>query len=305
MALYQISWAIDAAAKQLANAYQSREEATRIARELVGLVTGYTATQLILRAEECIEETTWHAIQQLLDEHLHNHKPLAYILGNQPFLSLDLAIVPPILIPRSETEWWVSQLIEQCHKLDTTTRNNLRILDLCTGSGCIALALAQALPQSHVVGIDINPAAIALAQQNAQRNHIDNATFIPSDLFKALARQTFDLIVANPPYISQADYQTLEESVRTWEDPQALWVHQEGTQLIRDIITRTPEHLTDKLSGHLPRVWIEIGYDQTKLAQELSTDQLPLTPLPDQFGTPRLLVEAKKTTSQACKKFSN
>jgi len=295
MALYQISWAIDAAAKQLANAYQSREEATRIARELVGLVTGHTPTQLILRAEECIEETTWHAIQQLLDEHLHNHKPLAYILGSQPFLTLDLTIVPPILIPRPETEWWVAHLIEECQKLDTATKNSLRILDLCTGSGCIALALAHALPQSHIIGIDINPAAIPLAQQNSARNNVDNVTFVLSDLFKELGTQTFDLIVANPPYISQSDYQTLEESVRNWEDPQALWAENEGTQLIRQIVMRAPEYLTDALSGHLPRLWIEIGYDQAVLAPELSTDLLSLTSMRDQFGIPRLLVEAKKT----------
>ncbi len=291
MHLYPISWAIKTIAARLAAAYQSEAEAVRAAQELVGYVTKYSRTELIIFAEKQIDQTTWQKIESLALEHLNQDKPLAYILQKQPFLSLDLTIEPPILIPRPETEWWTAQVINQCQQLQPSDTDRLQILDLCTGSGCIALALAHALPQSLVTGIDKNPAAIACAQKNAINNNIDNTVFVQSDLFAAIANQNFDLIVANPPYISLTDYQTLEKSVREWEDPHALWAPNKGTALIRRIVQHATKHLTEKLRGTIPRLWIEIGYDQAFLAQELSEPSLQLTCLHDQFDTPRLVVE--------------
>lgn len=165
----------------------------------------------------------------------------------------------------------------------------LQILDLCTGSGCIALALADALPKAKVYGTDIADAALALAHENAQHNHITNVNFIKSDLFEKIsAAQKFDLIVANPPYIPEQNWSTLEPSVKDWEDKHALIAPDQGLALIKKIIATAPAYLKPnnllkKLGIH--QLYIEIdetqgaivstylqnhGYTHTTIAKDLA-----------------------------------
>ena len=169
--------------------------------------------------------------------------PLAYLIGHVPFGEITVEVQAPILIPRPETEEWVYALIE---KLETHTDKIQSILDLGTGSGCIALALAHAFPQAQVVASDINPKALALAQHNARKNNIKNITFIESDLFKNIPQKSFDLIVSNPPYIAPRYKKTLSDSVINWEDHGALFAAEEGLELIEKIIQQLPNYLSDK-----------------------------------------------------------
>ena len=117
-----------------------------------------------------------------------NKKPLQYILGSVPFCNLDILVKPPILIPRPETEEWSSDLIKKLPNIP------LNILDLCSGSGCITLALTKALPKARVIGLDIEQEAIDLALENKRHNDIHNVDFIKSDLYEAVHHKTFDLI---------------------------------------------------------------------------------------------------------------
>ena len=183
--------------------------------------------------------------QTTLDEwiykQVHNHMPLQYILGSVPFDNLDIIVQPPILIPRQETEWWCMHVI---YTLKKTHINNLTILDLCSGSGCIGLALADAFPDATVYAVDISPHAVALGQLNAQHNNITNITFIESDLFTALPKDIrFDIIVSNPPYIPDTQWQTLDLSVSQWEDHQALIADDAGLAIIKKIIAQAPQYL--------------------------------------------------------------
>ena len=181
--------------------------------------------------------------EQQLEEYMQqisvDEKPLAYILGWVPFLDLKIFVTPPTLIPRPETEHWVDELINSIKK---SGAQNLTILDLGTGSGCIALSLAQAFPQSKVYALDIALSAIALAQKNAIENDITNITFLQSDLFNNLPQNLqFDLIVSNPPYINPTAQ--LDASVLNWEDHGALFANDEGMHIINQIACQAKSYL--------------------------------------------------------------
>lgn len=206
----------------------------------------------------CDHETA--VINQWITDICMHHKPIAYILGTVPFGPLMLNIRPPILIPRPETEEWVLALIDQIKQKQIC---NLTILDMCTGSGCIALLCAKLLPQATIYAIDISDNALQLANENKQQLHLKNVTFIHSDLFKQLKGMKFDLILSNPPYIG-ADEQ-LDISVTTWEDPQALYADNNGYAIIQQIIRKAPEFLqphTKLQQHHINQLYIEIGWQQ-------------------------------------------
>lgn len=291
MHLYQISSTLKSLSKKLSHEYIAPGEADAIARQILAMVTGYTNIKLLTQPELQITANEWEKAHQLVAEHIDHAKPLAYIFGEQPFLNLLLTIRPPILVPRPETEWWCNNLIEELQALPLTTKNKLSILDLCTGSGCIALAIAQAIPDAQVIGVDINPKSVKIAQENATKHTITNAQFITSDLFVAIQEKKFDLIVANPPYIDEIDYKKLPQSVHKWEDKNALWAPDMGTAIIKKIVAHAPQVLTQKLFGSIPRLWIEIGYNQKYLEQKFSTKTLPLHTRKDLYGSTRLLCE--------------
>ncbi|MFA5999162.1 MAG: peptide chain release factor N(5)-glutamine methyltransferase [Candidatus Babeliales bacterium] len=177
------------------------------------------------------EQTT---MQQCIVKLTVEHMPLAYLLGFVPFLDLTIDVQTPILIPRTETEEWVHNLIQTLKPYEKEIKN---ILDIGTGSGCIALALARHFPQAHVTALDINPDALQLARSNAEKNNISNITFVLSDLFSALPDQSrFDLIVSNPPYINPEMSKTLSLQVQNWEDPRALFAPNQGLAIIEKIV---------------------------------------------------------------------
>lgn len=231
------------------------------ARWIVSWATGLTDAELVSHQKKEITPSQIELLMTALHAHLQEHKPLAYIFGSIPFLGLDITVRPPILIPRPETEQLCTLLIE---KIQKASQNNLSILDMCTGSGCIALALAQAFPQANVYAVDISPEACALAKENAQKNNI-TIQVLQSDLFTQVpAENKFDVIVSNPPYISPREWAEVEESVKKWEDPKALLADEDGLSLLRKIITQSPAWLKD--SGLLA---VEIGYNQGKLVHDI------------------------------------
>jgi len=181
-------------------------------------------------------------LAQAIEKIKINSIPLAYLIGNVPFANLTIEVKPPILIPRQETEEWVCALIEQLKPYKNSIQS---ILDIGTGSGCIALALAQAFPQAMVTALDINPEALKLAKINALKNNIKNIIFIESNLFEALKNQQFDLVVSNPPYIAPAYKSTLQRSVMDWEDHDALFAKDNGLKIIKAIISELVQLLSD------------------------------------------------------------
>lgn len=178
------------------------------------------------RREGTINSLQINRINELLRRRLEMHEPIGYLFGTVPFCGLEIETRPPILIPRMETEEWTGVLIEKMRAHNFTTIN---ILDLCTGSGCIALALASAFPQAKVIGVDVNPVAIELARDNAKYLNLTNITFLEKNIFEDLVLDVqFDVIVSNPPYVTVSEWAGLAPDVKNWEDKTALVAENNG-----------------------------------------------------------------------------
>ncbi|MDR3550834.1 MAG: peptide chain release factor N(5)-glutamine methyltransferase [Candidatus Babeliales bacterium] len=226
-------------------------------------ITGKEKITLMTQGTIELTQAQHATLADWLDKMITQHMPIQYLLGSVPFNDLDILVQPPTLIPRPETEEWVINLIDQLKKLNNQA---LTILDVCSGSGCIALALAKAFPQSDVFATDISSQALALAQKNAKHNNITNVTFVQSDLFNELATdKLFDIVVGNPPYISFDEFTEMDDSVTTWEDPQALVADDNGRAIIDAIIEQAPDYLKSNKEmeeKNIPQLVLEIGYTQ-------------------------------------------
>lgn len=189
-------------------------------------------------------------------------EPVAYLLGRQGFWNLDLGVSPATLIPRPDTE----RLVEVALELGPQGRG--RVLDLGTGSGAIALALASERPAWRVTGSDLVPAAVELAETNRRRLALDNVTFLQSDWFAAFtAADAFDLIVSNPPYIAEDDPHLVQGDLR-FEPRSALTSGADGLDAIRQLVTHAPGHLA--AGGWL---LFEHGWQQAAAVGDLLTDR--------------------------------
>ena len=185
-------------------------------------------------------------------------EPVAYILGQQGFWKLDLEVAPHTLIPRPETEMLVEATLELVPGFAPT-----KVLDLGTGTGAIALALASERPLWQVTAVDRVIEAVALAERNRQRLHLDNAKVLNSHWFSAIEGQTFDVIISNPPYIASEDPHLVAGDVR-FEPSSALLAGAEGLDDLRLIVDQAPAHLN--AGGWL---LLEHGFDQGVAVREL------------------------------------
>ena len=198
------------------------------ARMLLAHVLGHDRAWLIAHRDDPL--TVDHARRfDALTRRRHNGEPVAYLIGRREFYGLELEITPDVLIPRPETELLVEIALESI-AADTSAH----VLDLGTGSGAVALAIAWSRPHVSVVGTDVSEAALSLAQRNAQRLLIRNATFVRSDWFADVPPRAFDLIVANPPYIDENDHHLHEGDLR-FEPRGALTPGGNGLAAIRTI----------------------------------------------------------------------
>ena len=255
--------------QQLVPVCASPAEAASQAWLLLEKVTGLSRTWFLAHADYALTPDQQLQMDALVNRRVHERVPVQYLLGCVPFLDLTLTVRPPTLIPRPETEEWVAWLIDT---LAPVKEQPLRILDVCTGSGCIALALAHALPRATVLGTDISEEAIVLATENARNNGLANVSFMVSDLLDGVQGKQFDLVVGNPPYITQAELVNLEPEVREWEDERALLGGDDGLILYRRLIKSLRGHLDVKgliVESDLPVVVLELGTDAMGVNQML------------------------------------
>lgn len=195
------------------------------------------------------------------------HEPIAYLTGKAHFFDLELDIRPGVLIPRPDTETLVETALNVCRH--TPGLEAPRVLDLCTGSGCIALAIAKHLPKAIVTAIDIDPVAIDVARNNIDKLKLaDRVSLLQGNLYEALTSAVdpspFHLILSNPPYIPTAQVATLDRNVRDYEPVRALDGGPDGLGFHRRILEGASSRLLPR-----GRVMMEIGYDQAKAALRL------------------------------------
>ena len=193
------------------------------------------------------------------------HEPISYLTGSAEFYSLQLEVCPDCLIPRPETELLVERAIEF---LRTRTGPQF-VCDLCTGCGCIAVAIAKNYPDAKIIATDICDAALNVAAKNIERHNLkDRITLLSGDLFEPLVPHLdvdkFDLIVCNPPYVSASEYEKLEKNVKDYEPKLALFAGVDGLDVYRRIIDKVDRFL--KSDGAL---MLEIGYAQGPAIKQL------------------------------------
>ena len=188
-------------------------------------------------------------------------EPVAYILGKWEFMGLSFNVSKDVLIPEQDTEVLVEEALRYCE-------DKMRILDLCTGSGCIALSLLNYPNDTKAVCTDISEAALSVAKENADKLGLsDRVTFIETDLFPDKTIGKFDVIVSNPPYIATEVIKTLAPEVKDYEPNLALDGSKDGLEFYRRIVNGAGEYLFS--SGYLI---MEIGYDQAEAVKALLTE---------------------------------
>ena len=211
-------------------------------------------------------------------------KPAQYITGHQEFWGMDLIVSPAVLIPRPETEHVVETVLELARMKQAP-----RIVDVGTGSGCIALALAAELSWARVEAVDISPAALEVARANAARLQLDHRViFQERDLLAGAPAEAYDFVVSNPPYVPESEPEKAQREVREFEPKAAVFAGESGLEVYRSLVPHAREAL--KPGGWLV---VEIGYSQAATVHELVRDWTEVRIKPDLQGIPRVVAARK------------
>lgn len=282
--------------------------------------------QLYMQHDRAVNESELAAFRDLVKRR-SQHVPTQYLLGVAHFRNLTLKVTPAVLVPRSETEILVDEALELIcpkkrpawqfdrgefvdHRGETEQAELIatsdvpapperpRVLDLCTGSGCIALSIAGECPQATVVATDLSAEALAVARENAAACGLaERVTFLQGDLFAALAslpeaERTFDLITANPPYISEAEMAGLMPEVRDHEPRVALSAGADGLSVIDRLLSEAPAYLAPGRS-----MLMEIGYNQAAAVRRRASGlkDLLLVTIRKDLGGHERVVQLRRT----------
>lgn len=251
-----LSTLLDAASIEL---IKSTDTPNLDAELLLAYVLEISRSRLLAHPEQKISAAQEQAFNALIAARRAG-QPLAYLTGQREFWSLTLNVTPATLIPRPETEL----LVEQCLQFMPASAK-LRILELGTGSGAIALALASERPRSHITATDISNRALAVAQQNADVLGIRNVECVQGDWFAPVSTRRFQLIVSNPPYVAEGDPH-LQSGSLCFEPEQAIVSGADGLAAIRKIVESAPSHLEQQ--GIL---LLEHGLGQAESVRKLMT----------------------------------
>ena len=266
------------------------EDANREAEIIVSHCLGIDRT-VLYRDNPVINKGQLEKIDKFLKRR-SKREPLQYILGYVDFYGLKIKVGKGVLIPRPETELLAEEAIKIVKREALSV---MRILDLCTGSGCLALALAREFPDAKVYGTDTSENAIIYAKENAELNCINNVTFLEGNLFDPIAELiarypspvAFDLIVSNPPYIRRDDIKNLQLEIKDWEPVEALNGGEDGLDYYRAIIPGAKGYL--KEGGYLI---LEIGAGQSREGRRIAEEAgfINISLIKDYAGIERIFV---------------
>lgn len=240
-------------------------DSPRLSAELLlGYVLAKKRIELYTQFDQCVAEDQLTRLHNLV-KRAGQHEPVAYVVGKTEFYSLELNVTPDCMIPRPETELLVERAIEFLRG----RAGQQLVCDLCTGCGCIAIAIAKNCPTARIIATDISSDALKVAAQNVQKYQFgDRIELLCGDLFEPatprLAGDKFDLIMCNPPYINAAEYETLAKNVIDYEPKLALFGGTDGLDVCRRVIKESGSFL--KPGGAL---MLEIGFSQGRAIKEL------------------------------------
>ena len=222
-------------------------------RMLFEAYLGWGLTQLMLHSEDTINQSDLLKFHWAVED-LKRYRPIQHIIGYVDFCDCRINVSPDVLIPRPETEEIIRHVIDYGQELCNTIAANgraPRILDLCSGSGCMAIALAHALPQTNVTAVELSDKALSLARQNAKQNNVD-IEFIRADildtartisLLRATAAEQFCIVVSNPPYIAESESTMMQRNVTDYEPEMALYVPDSNPLLFYRAIARLADEI--------------------------------------------------------------
>lgn len=246
------------------------EDATKEAEILITHVLNISKTELYSARRKVTEEES-SLLKSLVERRL-KREPIQYIVGFVEFYGIKIKVGKGVLIPRPETELLVEEAIREISKKKAPNRcqkgiksPKLSILDLCTGSGCIALALAKKFSEADVYGVDKSDTALQYAIGNAIENDIKNVHFLKGDLFEPVKNKKFDCIISNPPYIKRSNIEELQKEIREYEPLDAIDGGEDGLDFYRRIFNESPSFLNK--DGLL---MLEIGYEQADDIREMA-----------------------------------
>ncbi len=261
--------------KNLQEIGEDPENLTYVFREL----KSWSLLDFILHQNKEVTESDQKILESIMAQ-LEDHRSPQYITGKAYFRDLELAVDERVLIPRSETEELVDLVLKE------NSKANLRVLDIGTGSGAIAISLKSARPDWQVTASDISQGALQLAEENSKLNQV-SLDFVESDVFGQITG-TFDVIISNPPYIAYGDKDEVGMNVLASEPHLALFADEDGFAIYRQIIEGAGEHLSEN-----GKLYFEIGYKQGDGLRALLSKHFPqkrVRVLEDIFGKDRKVV---------------
>ena len=263
-------------------AIYSKEESLILFYRVTEALLSYHRADVALHLHDIITEGYYIEFIDVL-KRLQKHEPIQYILSKTEFYGSVFEVSPAVLIPRPETEELVDRIIKT-HKGVAS----LRILDLCTGSGCIAITLAKSFPNAHVTAIDISQSALNIAKKNAQTNQV-NIQWIQKDVLKLEGfKEQYDIIVSNPPYVRNSEKVAMAKNVLAFEPSLALFVEDQQPLIFYDQIARLAT-ISLRSSGHLyfeinqylgeatKNILIKYGFKNIKLTKDLNLNDRMLS----------------------------
>jgi release factor glutamine methyltransferase len=262
---------------------EKKVDSPRLSAEiLLSSVLGLKRIEVYTQFDKPVMEKQLDQLHELV-KRAGQHEPIAYLVGKTEFYSLELNVTRDCMIPRPETELLVERAIEFLRlrsgtQLDGTKHNAAQfVCDLCTGCGCIAVAIAKNFPYAKIIATDISDAALRVAAVNIEKHQLkDRIKLLQGDLFEPIVPQLdieklvpdsdrgFDLIVCNPPYVSRAELEKLDKNVRDYEPRLALFAGEDGLDIYRRIFDKVDQFLKPEAA-----LMLEIGYTQGQAVKEM------------------------------------
>jgi release factor glutamine methyltransferase len=237
--------------------------AKRVAEDLLAHILQSKRLDLYLQFDRPLGEEELMPYRAALSR-LAKGEPLEYVLGEVEFYGCSLKITDQVLIPRPETEILLDRI---CKRLEGENLQNKNAWDLCTGSGCLGLGLKKKFPELVVTLSDLSPEALQVAKKNACLNNLD-VEFLEGDLLTPYSHKKADIVIVNPPYISQKEFDNLDPGVRNFEPKRALLAGETGLEFYQRLAKQLPFYLNPRA-----RVFFEIGFDQGEKIMTLFSEE--------------------------------